>query len=467
MNNIKKLKVQNEALEVFFNSSHFGASKNKQGAFHWVTGLGKTYASILIIKKYLKENKKALIFVLVPSEAIKKQWEEYRKNFKVNFEIYSSFELLNKNSFLICDLLIVDELHLFYSLETIKLINGSLISFVDNLGLTGTYYDFTNREEQIKNIFPIIHEITEEEALKLNLINTFIEFNLPVKLTDEEQEKLKDYNKSLYDNIQKLPKDFFKFINNVYKGGEINGQYYEGKQHIYLYAASKNWKRNMNLLDPINAKIDSLWNPNKIYGYCRIVMEAIKKRKDLLYNAENKIIVITEIIKKLNLKTITFSKSIKFTELLTETLNTENIKSDYYHSNLKTIILFDDLKNKYIKKGKITQKKEILNNFKNNTIKVLNSVSALDTGFDMPDIELAITASGDSNFNTYTQRNGRAKRFLKSKKVIIVNLYVENSKEEQWLKKRQSKSTHEIYKVLNVEDISFNYVPKGININQI
>ena len=86
-------------------------------------------------------------------------------------------------------------------------------------------------------------------------------------------------------------------------------------------------------------------------------------------------------------------------------------------------------------------------------------------------MSLGITASGTSNFTQYKQRGGRIKRkdiFNKNNIVMLINLYVKDSVDERWLKKRQSKSTHGVYWADYVYEISFNPIDKNeFTINDI
>src|SRR5690606_12351632 len=100
-----------------------------------------------------------------------------------------------------------------------------------------------------------------------------------------------------------------------------------------------------------------------------------------------------------------------------------------------------------IKHGAIRLKRMAIDKIKNGEATRLCTASSLDKGLDIPDLDIGVTASGTSSFTQYKQRGGRTKRknlFNEDKVALLINLYVKDSKEEDWLKKRQSKSNNVI-----------------------
>jgi superfamily II DNA or RNA helicase len=161
----------------------------------------------------------------------------------------------------------------------------------------------------------------------------------------------------------------------------------------------------------------------------------MQKRKNFLYNLPRKLELASQIVNKFKVKTITFSENIQSVEELTQLIPL----SLSYHSKLS--------------KG---LRKASLNIFCDPEINVstLNTSKALDEGFDVGDIELVIITSSRAVNRVDIQRSGRALRFKKDKLAVIVNLYVKNSKDEDWLLTRQEKSNN-IYWIEDVKDIKF------------
>ena len=85
-------------------------------------------------------------------------------------------------------------------------------------------------------------------------------------------------------------------------------------------------------------------------------------------------------------------------------------------------------------------------------IKVISTARALDEGFDIQDVTLAIICSGTSTSRQDLQRTGRAIRWAPGKTGLIVNLYIRDSQDEKWLKARQKKTVNTI-SVSSIDDI--------------
>jgi len=65
-------------------------------------------------------------------------------------------------------------------------------------------------------------------------------------------------------------------------------------------------------------------------------------------------------------------------------------------------------------------------------------VKAIEEGLDVPDIEMAVIVSGNSTKRQYIQRMGRSLRVEPGKTALIINIYANGTKDENWLKNRQS-----------------------------
>jgi superfamily II DNA or RNA helicase len=168
--------------------------------------------------------------------------------------------------------------------------------------------------------------------------------------------------------------------------------------------------------------------------------KAMKERKEYLYKAKSKMALVLEIIERFQLKTVTFSESTEFADEITE--KTESI-SVCYHSLLKTQIRNGK------KFGKTRLRREAIQKFADNRykVRVINTAKALDQGFDVEDVELAVITSSTTNPTQHIQRVGRAVRHYtyksglkkgSNKKAIIINIYIKDSQDLKWLKARQT-----------------------------
>lgn len=471
---LKKLERQQIGVEKWFNA-------NKRGTLNYAAGVGKTYTAILIIKRlfrmYYSDNHNVII--IVPSEELQNQWnvelsKYLSKKSLISVEVFTVHWIVNNKIKIKTDTVIYDEIHEYLGEEFFGVVNGTYIRYQNALALTATYEDSKGRHSKLKSLLPIIDLITEEEAIKKEWISPFIEFNLAIELTYDERMQYEKHTTIISNNINKFGRSGLDLAVKCLGGGKhSNGIKYEGTHFVYGWAAHKGWRRNLNLENPQDKQINDIWNPHKIFGYAQKLLNAIRHRKNLLYNCENKLEVSKELVFKFNeLKTIIFSQSTSFADKLNLFLNEEEEKcSVVYHSNLQTILMPSPKTGKLIKFGKTRLKREAIEFIRQSKKGKICTASSLDKGFDVQDIRLGITASGTSNFTQYKQRRGRTGRIdiLNPDKVaLLINLYVKDSKEEIWLKKRQSKSTHGVYWADYVHEISFNPIDKDeFTINDI
>jgi superfamily II DNA or RNA helicase len=462
----RKLERQLIGVDRWFNSSKHGSSKDKRGVLHYPTGVGKTYVAILIIKKLFEIDSKHNIVIIVPAN-IQNQWKSFLDEHLLKREleyitIYTPHAIINSEIKIQTNTLIVDEIHECYSEELIKVVDRTYIRYDNNLGLTGTYKDSKNRHKFLQVLFPIIDVISEQEAIREGYISPYLEFNLGVTLTAREKEVYQEYSDTIAECMSKFPQGTqLDLASKILSGGKhANGKVYDGKQFAYGYAFSKGWRRDMDLTVDTNNRINDLWNPHKIFGYAVNLLNSIRKRKDLLYNAENKVKVCLDICERFkDLKTIIFSQSTAFADKVDLLLNErEQGISVVYHSNLETILLPSPKTNKLIKFGGTRLKRRAIDRIKSGESRIICTASSLDKGLDIADMGLGLTASGTSNFTQYKQRGGRAKRrdmFNANKVALLINLYVKDSQEERWLDKRQSEATNDIYIVDSIDEITF------------
>lgn len=437
-----------------------------KGAIVYATGVGKTYTAILILKRFFSLFPTANITILVPSEIIYLQWQkELEKNFTKKqqglINLFTPYQILHRDIRIRTDFLLVDELHEFYTKEFIKCINGDLIHYSKNLGLTANYEDNTDRQLAIAHLFPVIDKIEEAEAIEKGFIAGSKEFNLSVKLTEAELKQYSYFSETIGKHLSKFGGNLELALKCI-QGGTHKGVPTTAAQFVFAWAMHKGWHPKLNLNNPQHAEIDAVWNPGLIFGYAKHLMATIKKRKDLLYNATGKYDIIRNIFFEYpDHKAIIFSQSTNFADTLNKVLNEYSPNSSVViHSQLKTEIR-PGKNGKSIKFGAVRLKREALQKIKTGEAKRLCTASSLDKGFDEPSIILGITASGHSGFVQYNQRGGRVKRKLKNddRLVILVNLYCEGTKEKDWLIKRQSKATHNINWISDYKDIHLEYVP--------
>lgn len=451
-------------------SKKYGASFNGCGVFQWPTGMGKTYAACLLINKVLEKNVSGEVVVLVPIEKLVSQWERTIKaecgHFADRVKVMTVQYYKYHNLRLDVLLAIIDEFHLFYSEERMKLINKQELKYVYILGLTATPIDPSGRHKEAFSWCPVISVITYEEARKNGWISDIIEFNIAIRFSPREQQKYDNYTEIVDDNMNKFGGDSKAFgLASKCLQGDKN---YTGMQYATAVAKHHGYKEEVELFDTKQAAIRQIWTPGKVIGYARLLMSATRRRGELLANAQAKYDAIVKLVSMFpDKKTVIFSESTKFADRIGAVINTRfkmptllGDDTEYcvvYHSRLKPKILTNPKTGKPMKYGLIRLKQRAMDRIINGKSMVLASAKALDAGLDIPDVKLGIVAGASTNPNQQTQREGRTRRKFENEKAIVCNLYIEGTKEESNLRWRQKYSTSTIHWVDSVDVVSENY----------
>ena len=82
--------------------------KTGNGTLAWCTGMGKTRAALIIQDKVIEKIPDASFIVIVPTTALKDQWQQLI-NPTYNVKVITIQSLISKKESLECRLLIVDE----------------------------------------------------------------------------------------------------------------------------------------------------------------------------------------------------------------------------------------------------------------------------------------------------------------------------------------------------------------------
>lgn len=352
-------------------------SENKGvGTFLAATGFGKTFTALLILEKMLNKNSKLKTLIVTPTENLKHQWEYKISQFKFpgcKVEVVNTACKFTDEF----DFIILDEVHMY---------GGDIFSQVFNiehtfmLGLTATIDEYSKVKEYIDKFCPVIDEVTLEDCKSNGWVADFEVYNLEVALTDKEKS---EYNKAEY-AYRKAEREL---------GGRFEA-----------FDRSNEWRSSP---DPEKKKVAFLY------------WASMQKRRKILINAVNKIDMAIKIVEYFkDKKALIFSESI---QVATKIKNNVGDRCMIYHSKLpkyekvRTLKLFNE------------------SNDKN----VISSVQALNAGIDIPECSLGIVTAGNSKAIDDIQRTGRVVRKSGDKKSVFINLYIPNTQDEVWLKKRQ------------------------------
>lgn len=419
------------------------------GTLHYIMRFGKTRISCRIAQRY-HNNKNDKVSIVVPSVAVKEEWIKELDNFTVEPDIFTATEAVNLKDYK-TGLLIIDELHKFTSTKRLELIKGNIIESKFRLGLTGTYPN----DDIIKEYYPVVDTITEEEALNNKWISNFREYNIPLELEMSDKAEYIKYSTIMYEvlstfkNLKDIMldtdgshifKDDLDVIISCYSGRTF-GKSRVKSQHIREYVAVRmGWKPTLDLDFGRNGDIDKYWNPDNIKDRVTNFYKAMKARNDI-HNINNvKLNAVLQLYSKFKDKNfIIFNESIAFADIITDTINnTFNTNTAIaYHSGIKSRPLRDFITNKFIldkkgnikKFGKAKQLQYIKDMMSMNLINAICTAKALDEGLNIENINVVITTSGTANPVQYSQRSARGKTIDKYNKncvTYIFNLYFDD-----------------------------------------
>ncbi len=146
--------------------------------------------------------------------------------------------------------------------------------------------------------------------------------------------------------------------------------------------------------------------------------ENVRRRKELLSTAINKLLEVVKIVKEHPSEPIMiFSETISSIKRLEEMLKANGIKASVIHNEVS-----------------ITKRKEILKRWGKEFYPLL-SVHTLEIGYDIPEVRIAIIIANSSNVNQITQRIGRViRKSIGKNEALIYIVSVKDTKDNNILK---------------------------------
>lgn len=364
----------------------------KSGTIVLPTGTGKTFVGATIACKQLSKELIESVLIVVPTTVLIEQWKNEIAKF------YGEEILSTKTINIVCvqtaykneqyaDLLIVDEVHTALSPAYSKLFTN--IKYKQILGLTAT---IPARDEQLKILneyAKVVFTKTLHEVSSENVVSDYYICNLEIPLNRKDLGRYK-----IFDNQFKraqMELGILKYREPEYK-------------HLTVFDLARQFSTS-KLKEPVVKYAKQYWS-------------AMSMRKWVCYEAESKIPVVLNILRKFKgRKWIIFNKSIKFAENLSEVLATCNFKSRVYHSKMKE-----------------AERAKVISDFEENKFDILIAVDALNAGLNIPEVDSAISVSGVSTELTNVQQLGRIIRKVDDKVALFINLYARGTVEENWVK---------------------------------
>ena len=179
--------------------------KNKgKGSIVAMTGFGKSRMALMAVTAVLKKYPYVRILVVVPTEPLKRQWQEHIDNngLQFNMEVQIINTVIKHNY--TCDFLILDEEHR-YPAETFSKV-FERVKYKLILGLTATFERLDGKHTIMNKYCPIIDEITTLECIANNWVSTFKEY---IVLIDADNiEEYKSINREWLEHFEFLQFDF-------------------------------------------------------------------------------------------------------------------------------------------------------------------------------------------------------------------------------------------------------------------
>lgn len=441
-----------------------------KGTVEACTGFGKTYILILVIQRLHKKYPNAPIDVVVPKLSLLDDWVDPERGHIVKHGL-RHVNVFVVNTYIKFErrfpaLIGLDEIHNYASDEFGKVFEvAGVTPYAEEtgtqpfaLGLSATVERLDGKHVFIEKYCPIVDTVTLEEAKKEGYISNFKTFNLGLNFNKEEQERYNELHTLFNKAFAKFEHNFemamacakgMKFYTKLSvpvkrrdnQGGfmTVNVEYTKNGPEWCMWQAMKMGYEGQ-------PEDDFDFTPKKISAYAQHFSNSMRKRKQMIVEADTKIEAIEEILDKFPVKAMSFCETQSFADRVAEKLGQPRCKA--YHTGVKGRVERVELiskkgiisyKNKRISAEKV--KAEILRDFLiDDLFQLLSTVKAMDEGYDNEKVKMAIKASYDSSKRRDTQTTGRASRLDiedDEKIAIVVNLYMIGSQEEKWLKAKQ------------------------------
>lgn len=454
-------------------------SAGAKGTAVYPTSFGKTIFAIKIIKALRRTKTWREVIIVVPTIPLHDQWltilfEHGLMDFTKVVVINTAIKSKQK-----CSLLVIDEIHRTGA-DTFRQVFES-IEYQFILGLTATLERSDKKHEIIKKHCPVFDKISVAEARANKWMAPYTEYNLGIQLSasamseylklEEEYERIMNYFMRNFRAMQECINSFKPIeVTHDRLGNKLAIPVYKDSSCSAL-ARSYGWKGKTPYsayLD-MKSKVKDVWGGDPTHPYNpRVVqimaingMRVIRKIKEFIESQPEKLNAALEIMKKMPVKTITFSGTIEKANNLTHAINSM-YPSEFpgqamsYHSDIKGTV--DPSTGKKLSAKKV--RSEMLDDIrKSPKYLVINTSKALDEGFDYPELIMGIALDRDGVKRQHIQRRGRPTRpFVfddgTEKHAFFINIYLKGTKDEDRLRKAQDNDPFVIW-VESINEIDF------------
>ena len=366
--------------EIKYNNDIMCYSKNTSGVKP-----NQKFRILFIVPRIvlIDQNVNRLVRYGLPRESIGTFFGEQKEIREITISTYQS--VINRLDLIRdSDMIILDEIHLLS--ETAKEFSKIFDIINENptkgiLGLTATMNENDSRYKTIIKTLPPVKKYLIKDAVTDGRLAKPQVVSVPVNFTDSE--------KKIYNETSTMISSLSRKL-GVFDPKRIS---------ILLFKGG------------YNAKLAKLW------------FENVRKRKELLSSAQNKMLSAVNIVKNHPSEPIMiFSETIESIKKLEKILDSNGIASRSIHNKITA-----------------NQRKRILEEW-GKVYYPLLSVHTLEIGYDIPEVRIALIISNSSNFNQVAQRIGRVIRKTQRKNyALIYVIYIRDSKDSSTL--RMVKST--------------------------
>jgi len=286
------------------------------------TGYGKTMVGIKAINKFITFKQDNDCIIVVPSEDSHKNWtNEINKYISLTFShkitILTIHSIIRNKLKLNTKLIVIDEIHNLTTDDRLGILQGKLINYKYILGLTATPPNpKTKLYDVLKTTCPIIHTITDFEAVSKGWISEFTEYNIGIDLSESDRELHDEYTEFMKDKLQKydLSRNQVEMLPYVINHNNINAKSFSGEViNAMLYgnpkygirpdwyrlkvAEFRGWSKDMDLTLDYYKNISEAYAPNVIFNDVTAYSNIMNKRTKLLYSNPAKDRVVIDILK--------------------------------------------------------------------------------------------------------------------------------------------------------------------------
>ena len=361
-----------------------------KGSIEGATGFGKTRIGLMTIKAILNKYPHFRVLVVVPTIALKNQWQMQIDDWGFTFN--TEVQVINtviKHTWS-CDFLILDECHRFSSNDFRQIFDKVKYKLI--LGLTATFERLDGKHTIMQKYCPIIDRVTFMEALANGWVSDYKEYVVLVDVDDLET--YKNYHREWTEHFEFFQYDFNLAMSMVKPNvGWKNKLKYRDE----LYKGNDEQKKK-EILQAIN------------FHSVRF-MQLLQSRKSFINNHPKKIEIARKIIEaRQNKKIITFSNNIKMAEAI------------------------ENGKNVYSGKTSKNKSRAMLEDFAAQKVGVLHTIRKADEGLDIPGLSVAIILGTDSSETKARQRRGRTVRKEENKTAEVFYIILKDTVEEKWVK---------------------------------